>query len=170
LTPPKTAPLTYTRGAVARSAVRPGLSSPTGVVDPLSVFIERREEKFPGVTRDIFRMENPAPKPRPAPVSVVTPTVPLVPEKTPEEIAADLAQTDLSKFRFLGYMTDKESTLFLSKNGESFIVKAGDTIQKSYKVKEASRDHVILLDTITRVEVRVELSGSEPAPPQQRSR
>ena len=57
-----------------------------------------------------------------------TPTiiVPVIPEKTPEQLAAEAAQADLSKFRFLGYLTDKESSLFLAKDGETFIVRSGD--------------------------------------------
>ena len=39
-------------------------------------------------------------------------------------------------------------------------MKSGDTILKNYRVKETGKDYVILLDTVTRVEVRVELSGS----------
>jgi hypothetical protein len=169
---PRTAPLTYTRGSVANSAVRPGLATRDAGTDPLNVFLRQREEKFPGVARDIFRMENPAPpKPKPAPVSIVTPTLPPVPVKTPEEIAADLARADLSKFRYLGYLTDKDNTLFLSKDGENYIVKSGDKVLKNYIVKQAGKDHVILFDTVTRVEVRIDLAGSEPASqPQQRFR
>jgi len=79
--------------------------------------------------------------------------------KTAEEIAADLARTDLSKFRFLGYLTDKDSSLFLSKEGELFIVKKGDAVLKSYQIKAVGIDHVVLYDTVTKVEVRIELSG-----------
>jgi len=168
--PPKTASLTYTRGAVAHTAVREGLAAAASGADPLNVFIARREERFPGVNRDIFRMENPAAtKPKSAPPPIIVsplPPPPAVPERTPEEIAADLARADLSKFRFLGYLTDKDNTLFLSKEGELFIVKAGDVLLKNYKIKEAGKDYVILLDTTTRVEVRVELSGGDQAPPQ----
>jgi hypothetical protein len=171
---PKTAPLVYTRGAVASSKVRPGLASRAAWADPLNVLLTRREEKFPGVARDIFRMQNPAPKPR----FVAPPPPPPVHVKTPEEIAAEAAQSaaqtaraDLSKFRFLGYLTDKDNTLFLSKDGELFVVKSGDQVLKNYKVKEAGKDYVILLDTVTRVEVRIFLSGGEPSfqqsPPQQ---
>jgi hypothetical protein len=171
---PRTAPLAYAPGAVASSPVRPGLSSRTSAAaDPLAVFLERREEKFPGVQRDIFRMENPAPRTKPTPtvVTAVTPTIPLVPAKTPEEIAEDLARADLSKFRFLGFLTDKDNTLFLSKEGELFMVKSGDKVLKNYRIKEAGKDYVLLVDTITKVEVRVELSGSEPVPAaQQRGR
>ena len=167
---PKTAPLTYDRGSVAHSPVRHGLSRASSA-DPLNVFLERREEKYPGVVRDIFRRENSAPprsKPTPTVVTLATPTVPMapvVPEKTPEQIAEDLAREDLSKFRFLGYLTEKDNTLFLSKDGELFMVKSGDRILKSYKIKEANKDYVVLIDTNTRVEVRVELSGGEQASP-----
>jgi hypothetical protein len=165
----KTAPLAYPRGAVARSPVRQGLSSRSEGMDPLSVFLERREEKFPGVGRDVFRMKNPVaarPKPVPVVVAALMPIIPPVPQKTPEQIAGDAARADLSKFRFLGYLADKgntDNTLFLSRDGELFMVKSGDKVIKSYKIKEATRDYVVLLDTITRVEVRVVLSDGDPA-------
>lgn len=174
---PKTAPLTYARGAVAKSPVRQGLASQARGDDPLNMFLARREEKFPGVSRDIFRMENPAPKLKQKPKTAQAPPPP--PVKTPEELAAEAARAaaeqaaaavraaegaaraDLSKFRFLGYLTERESKLFLSKDGELFIVKNGDLVQKTYKVKEAGKDYVVLHDTATRVDVRVELSGGE---------
>jgi hypothetical protein len=164
---PRTAPLAYPRGSVARSPVREGLMTASPASDPLNVILVKRQEKFPGVSRDIFRMENPAPKPKPQPVIVALPTPtlpPPVPEKTPEQIAAENARADLAKFRFLGYLTSKENTLFLSKDGELFIVKTGDNLLTSYKVKEAGKDFVVLLDTATHVEVRVELSGGESQP------
>jgi len=165
---PKTAPLAYPPGSVARSAMRQGPAGAVHGADPLSVFLVKREEKFPGVSRDFFRMENPAPRPKPAPPPVVVapppPSAP--PERTPEEIAADQARADLAKFRFLGYLTEKDNTLFLSKEGELFIVKSGDSLLRNYKVKEASKDYVVLLDTVTRVEVRIELSGGESQPSQ----
>ncbi len=160
---PKTAPLVYQRGSVAHSSVRQGLASATSGADPLAALLAKREEKFPGVSRDIFRMENPAPPPKPkkAPPIVAAPLPPPVPQKKPEEIAAELSRSDLSKFRFLGYLTEKDNSLFLSKDGELFIVKIGDRILKTYQVKEASKDSVILLDTATHVEVRLDLSGGE---------
>jgi hypothetical protein len=157
----KTAPLTYRPGSVAAAPVRAGISSPAASADPLLLFFAKREEPFPGVARDIFRMANPAPKPKPKamPLPLGPPPPPPVPEKTPEEIAAESSRADLSKFRFLGYLTDKENSLFLSKDGELFIVKSGETVQKNYKVKDAGKDHVILLDMVTKVEVRIELTG-----------
>ena len=167
---PKTAPLIYQRGAVANSPVRQGLSTRKAGVDPLNDFLERRGEKYPGVRRDIFLMENPVPKPKLV-VSRITATPP-VHEKTPEELAADAARAaaeaaraDLLKFQFLGYLTENDSTLFLSKDGELFIVKRGDTILKSYKVKEGTKNYVVLLDTVTGVDVRLEIPGGELATP-----
>lgn len=175
--PQKVAPLTYQPGAVATSSIRKGLLSPAAGGDPLLMFLERRDEKYPGVSRDIFRMANAsAAKPKSAPTPTLIapagpPPPPPVPEKTAEEIAAELSRADLSKFRFLGYLTDKDSTLFLSKDGEMFLVKSGDTVLKNYRIKSAGKDHVVLYDTITKVEVRVELSGSADQPPaQQRPR
>ncbi len=163
---PRTAPLTYRRGAVATSPVRQNMHA-AGRVDPLETFLLRREEKYPGVRRDLFRMENPAPrpkpkpKPKPVPVSVTTPTVPPPPVKTPEELAAEAAKTDLAKFRFLGYLTDQDSSLFLSKDGELFIVKNGDPVLGTYRVKEAGKDYVVLRDSATGVERRIMLSGGD---------
>lgn len=162
---PRTRPLTYTRGMTVSSPVRRGLASPGGTKDPLTVFLERKVERYPGVKRDLFRMSGDGTVQRPKPVLVTTPVMTAPPAETapvraPEEIAADQARADLSRFRFLGYLTDKDSSLFLSKDGELFIVKSGDAVLKNYQVKEAGKDHVILLDTITKVEVRIELRGS----------
>jgi hypothetical protein len=171
---PRTAPLTYARGAVAASSLRQGIQS-ASADDPLQMFLVHRQEKFPGVTRDIFRMENPAPRVKAAVRTAPTPSVPPpppVPQKTPEEIAAESALEDLSKFRFIGYLTEKDSSLFLAKDGELYIVRSGDTVLKHYRVKEAGRDYVVLLDTVTRVERKVELSGGaeQPASPKRPGR
>lgn len=161
---PRTQPLTYTPGMKVTSPVRRGIAAPGAAADPLAVFLERRAEKYPGVQRDIFRMNDPSTeKKKPVvapPVVVVTQPVSTVPVKTPEEIAADAARADLSRFRFLGYLTDRDSSLFLSKDGELFIVKSGDIVLKNYQIKAVGKDQVVLFDTITKVEVRIELSGS----------
>jgi len=172
---PKTAPLTYVRGAVAVAPVRQGPSSRTAGADPLNIFLERRREKFPNVVRDIFRMENPVLKPKVSPKQAAPPVI----VKTPEEIAAEAAQAaaaaakaaadaaaqaaraDLMKFQFVGYLTEKESTIFLSKEGELFIVKKGSKLIKGYKVKDTGKNYVTLLDTVTGVEVQLDLPGAE---------
>lgn len=162
---PKTRPLTYTRGMKSAAPVRRGVAAPGAQQDPVAVMLERQAERYPGVERDIFRMTGagaPAkPKPIvPKPVVVVTAPATTIPVRSPEELAADTARADLSRFRFLGYLTDTDSSLFLSKDGELFIVKSGDTVLKGYKVKAVGKDHVVLQDTATKVEIRVELTGS----------
>ena len=161
---PKTAPLAFPPGSVARSAVRQSsIDVPSGA-DPLSLFFAHHAERFPGVSRDLFKMENPAPKPKPAPAIIAPPppTPPPPPQKTPEEIAADVSRADLAKFRFLGYLTAKDNTFFLSKDGELFIVKSGDKFHKNYQVKKATSDSVVLLDTVTGVEMLFDLTGGAP--------
>jgi hypothetical protein len=170
---PKTVPLAFPPGSVSRSAVRQGLEALSSDAAPFGVFLARRAERYPGVVRDIFRMENPAPRARPAPVPVAPPSAPILPERTPEEAAADLSRAELARFRFLGYLTEKDSTLFLSKDGELFIVKSGEQFHKNYLLKQATRDSVLLLDAVTGVERRVDLSGDEAQqqmPPQQQPR
>lgn len=167
----KTAPLTYRPGAVVSSPVRHGVSQTSaGQPDPIALLFAQRDYPYPGVIRDLFRMSNPAPKPKKKPEPVVVPVYvpPPIPQKTPEEIAADAARAELARFRFIGYLTEKDNSVFLQKDGETFVVKRGDTVQKTFKVKEVGRDHVILTDSVTHVETRVDLSGSggtnEPTP------
>lgn len=160
---PKIAPLVYERGTKASTPVRHGLQSRSGGADPLAVYLNLSKQNYPGVTRDIFRMQNPqTARPKTTPVVVVTaPTVPAGPQKTPEEIAADQSRANLLKFKYLGYLVEKDMTLFLSNSGELFVVKVGDKVLATYAVKEANKDFVVILDTITRVEGRVPLSGEE---------
>ena len=94
--------------------------------------MKRQETPFPGADRDIFRFKErpvrvvlpaaktPAPDPVPVPV-VVEVAKPVMP--TPIE----LTQKALSKFTFLGFMSKQgERTVFLSSEGELFVVKAGE--------------------------------------------
>lgn len=171
---PKTAPLVYPRGTVASTPVRQGVQARSGGSDPLSLFIARQAQPYPGVSRDIFRMAQPAARPavRPVPAVVTIPLPTAPPERSPQEIAADRARADLAKFRYLGYLTEKDNTLFLSKDGELFIVKVGGRVLNTYTVKDANKDAVVLLDTATNVEQRVEMAGdgAQQAPPQQPQR
>ena len=162
---PRTQPLTYTRGMKVSAPVRRGISASGPAADLLAVVVERRADTYPRVMRDIFRMSVPEPAGKRKPVvaqsaTIITQPVSTVPVKTAEEVAADLARADLSKFRFLGYLTDKDSSLFLSKEGELFIVKSGETVLKNYQIKAVGKDHVVMQDTVTKVEVRIELTGS----------
>ncbi|MDH4162446.1 MAG: hypothetical protein OEW15_07120 [Nitrospirota bacterium] len=165
---PRTQPLLYPRGTKVSAPVREGVS-PAGLArDPLSRFLARSVEKYPGVERDLFHARASGDDRRPKPVLVTKPVVtvqtavtPTVLEKTPEEIAREKARIDLLSFRFLGVVvTDKGSSLFLSKDGELFIAKSGDNLLETYRIKDVGRDYVVLQDAVTKVEVRVELTGS----------
>jgi hypothetical protein len=68
------------------------------------------------------------------------------------------------KFQMVGYLTEAESTIFLTKEGELFIVKKGSKLLKSDKVKDTGKNYVILLDTVTGVEVQRDLAGGETSP------
>ncbi len=168
---PRTAPLVYKPGAVATSAVRPGAQTGAGSGDSVSMLLDRSRQRYPGMVRDLFRMQSAVVKPvsRPTPTVVVMAPPPTTtgPERSPEDIAADLARADISKFRYLGYtLTDKDNSFFLSKDGELFIVKSSDRTVKNYTIKEANKDYIVLLDPATRVEGKIELSGSGEAPRQ----
>ena len=172
---PRTQPLQYTRGMKVTTPVRQGVSGAGAERDPISIMLARRVEAYPGVTRDLFRMQGDGnlrkTKTVVPVVTLPTPTAVMMetaPQKTPEEIAVEVARVDLASFRFLGYLmdkTDKDSSLFLSKDGELFIAKSGDKLLKSYRIKESGKDFVVLQDTVTKVEVRVELTGSGDAKP-----
>lgn len=166
--PQRTAPLAFTPGMTVSSPVRRGLTAAGEGGDPVSLFLSRRIQRYPGVARDIFRLvsETPVAKPKPKPATTTAATVtlltPTIPVRSPEEIAADAARADLTRFRFLGYLAEeKDSSLFLSKDGELFIAKSGDQVLKTYRIKAAGKDHVVLYDTATKVEVRLELTGSD---------
>jgi len=167
----RTAPLTFTPGMTVSSPVRRGIatSGPGSGTDPVSLFLTQRVQRYPGVSRNIFQLIEDAPAARSKaaakPEATVTLPTPTQPVKSPEEIAADAARADLSRFRFLGYLTDKDSSLFLSKDGELFIAKSGDIVLRTYKIKTAGKDHVVLYDTATKVEVRLELTGSADGKP-----
>jgi hypothetical protein len=71
-----------------------------------------------------------------------------------------LARTYLTALRFLGYVSDKDRSLFLSKEDELFTVKSGSTVLKSCQVKVVGKGQVVLYDTVTKVKVRIQLTGS----------
>jgi hypothetical protein len=167
----RTAPLTFTPGMTVSSPVRRGIatSGPGTGADPVSLFLTQRVRPYPGVSRNIFQLIEDArverKKPAAKPEVIVTLPTPTVPERSPEEIAADAARAELSRFRFLGYLTDKDSSIFLSRDVELFIAKSGDVVLRTYKVKTVGKDHVVLSDTATKVEVRLEMTGGADGKP-----
>jgi len=148
----KRVPLTYTRDG---KAIRTSTKEGGAMTLHLDLLEKSREVKW-DKPKNIFR-----------PIKIykttTTTTLPPIPEvylPTPEEIAAEKARQDLSRFKVLGFL-DKggHQEVFLSKDGELFIVRQGDMIQNRYRLKalynESNREGVILLDPNTNVEVTI---------------
>ena len=119
------------------AADRPRMASGTGqaTVEEGRVrldLLKPEEEGYPGSIRNIFGSIQPPPPPAPPrsvptvpPVAVAPPPAPAV-VIAPPPSAADLAQRELARFTFLGYLEKGgEQTVFLSGNNELFLAKKG---------------------------------------------
>jgi len=148
----KRVPLTYTKDSLA---IETNQKEGEVLTLRLDLLEKSREVKW-RKPKNIFR-----------PIKIYKPTttttLPPIPEvylPSPEEIAAEKARQDLSRFKVLGFLNKGEyQEVFLSKDGELFIVRQGDMIQNRYRLKalyqEANREGVILLDPNTNVEVTI---------------
>lgn len=129
----------------------------------------RQTEAAFGTPRDIFtplQAEEPKVKvaagrralpESPAPQDEV-PAVP--PGPTPEELAAQAAQAELTQFRYLGYLSRQgRQEAFLSKGKDLHIVRTGDTIEQRVLVKTVTPTDVTLQETRSQVEKKVLLAG-----------
>jgi len=82
----------------------------------------------------------PPPPPPPAPVQAPPP-----PPPSPEEIANQLAENELSKFTFLGFLKkDGEKTVFLSSNNEIFLAKKGSNLGQKFQVADLTDDAITI--------------------------
>lgn len=131
--------LAYKTGAVKVAgeeieAGLPGIKS--GLLSP-------EREKFRMGKRGIFeplkfvkkkKPPKPAPKPEPEPEPKPEPE----PEPTPMEKA-------VASFTFLGFMeAEKVKTIFLTREGEIYIVKEGDTILDNYLAKRITDNKIVI--------------------------
>ena len=148
----KRVPLTFTKDSLA---IKTSQKEGETLTLHLDLLEKSREVKW-SKPKNIFR-------PIKIYKSTTTTTLPPVPEvyvPSPEEIAAEKARQDLSRFKVLGFL-DKggHQEVFLSKDGELFIVRQGDMIQNRYRLKalyqESNREGVVLLDPQTNVEVTI---------------
>jgi len=94
--------------------------------------LENDEEAFHGVKRDLFGPLFPPPRIEKRPVApppvVAPPPPPVIKPPTPVEIV----RRELSKFTFMGYLRKQDKwTIFLSSNGEIFLVQEGDRFGKN---------------------------------------
>jgi hypothetical protein len=113
---------------------RPGSAPPRQPEETNRLRLElltREEKEFPGATRDIFRFfgappVEPPPPPPPVEPPPLPPEEPLAEEPVTPEVRQELAQ-----FTFLGYLQKNGiKTVFLSSNGEIFVVKKGNVFGK----------------------------------------
>lgn len=94
----------------------------------------------------------------PPPPKVEAPAV--LPGPTPEELAAQAAQAELTQFRYLGYLSRQgRQEAFLSKGKDLHIVRTGDTIEQRVLVKTVTPTDVTLQETRSQVEKKVLLAG-----------
>ncbi len=105
--------------------------------------LEREKEDFPGSKRDLFSLRKPAPPPPPMPPPMQMPVRPVLPPAPPMNQEAGSVARALGQFTFLGFLQkDGAKTLFLSSQGEIFVVKKGNAFgkQKEFVITEVNPD------------------------------
>lgn len=120
-----------------------------------------REQRFAGYRRNIFaplfheevkvppfKPLPPPPKPvkqLPPPPPPAPAPMPAPPPPPPPPTAEQLADAELSKFVFLGFLKKgQEKTVFLSSNNEIFLVKKGSKIGTRFVVSSLSDDSITI--------------------------
>jgi len=152
---PKRAPLTYRPGQTVSSTVAKGKDR----LD-LVLKLDLLNLKPPPPGKEVKNLFLPLHYEPPKPVSPPPTLPPPPPPPSPEEIAAQKAREELSRFRYLGYLnrTDREQA-FLSRGNDLFIVRRGETITGTYQLKEVNNNFAVIQDTATKVEITLALSG-----------
>jgi hypothetical protein len=103
--------------------------APTGENRVRLDLLTRDREKFAGYQRDIFNYPRVAPPPPPPQVlkPPVTPPPPPIESTEPAPVSPEV-ERELARFTFLGFLEkEKVKTVFLSSEGEIFLVKKGET-------------------------------------------
>lgn len=127
-----------------------------------SDLLERKSQLYPGVRRDLFfagfapdqyeEEISPAPFEAP-PEEIVPPVVVPVTPSLPPPSAEEVANQDLSPYKFVGFFKKGEKqTIFLSSDGEIFLVHKGDYLGRD-------RKYYVLNITDTTMELRKEGTG-----------
>ena len=122
--------------------------APKNIFAPL--LVEAPRVKGPS-TWEVSTPASPAPQ-------IAAPLPP--PAPTPEELAAQAAQSELAQYRYLGYLSRQgRNEAFLSKGKELHIVRAGETIEQRILVRAITPTGVSLQETRSQVEKTVLLAG-----------
>jgi hypothetical protein len=107
--------------------------------------------------RDLFRIATVA---RPVRKAATARLPPPPPPKTPEQLAVESAQAELSEIRCVGTAFHKQrSEAFLIVNGQNAIVSLGQKAGGRFVVEEITRASVLLRDPATQTAGRIIISG-----------
>ncbi|HBG08058.1 MAG: type II secretion system protein PulP [Geobacteraceae bacterium GWC2_58_44] len=149
-------------GAAAPAVGSKGGAAPKGAGDEARVHLElldQGEPQFTGFRRNIFspifseelkvppfKPLPPPPRPVQAPAPAPAPLpAPPPPPPSPEQVAAQLADSELSKFTFLGFLKKNgEKTVFLSSNNEIFLAKKGSKLGQKFQVADLTDDAITI--------------------------
>jgi hypothetical protein len=119
---------------------------------PKNIFAPLRHEGSEGT---IVKVRHMPVLPPPQPVAPAPPPAP-----TPEELAAQAAQSELAQFRYLGFLSrNGQDEAFLSKGKELRIVRTGGMIEERVLVKAITPKDVTLQETKSQVEKTVLLAS-----------
>ena len=157
--PPKTAPLTYVKGATASPSTtkrgQPELRVKVELLNPPRVAVQSPRNIFAPV-----QVYVPPPPPAPLPPPPPAPPPP-PPPPSPEELAAQRARSELAQYKYLGYVAGGGTErAFLSRGKDLFTVARGESLVGGIVLKDVTPSYVILLEPQTRIEVTVALSGT----------
>lgn len=170
-------PLKNRPGTVASVAKNKGVAAaPKSSAGDSGLHLEllnREQPPFAGYRRNIFspifseevkappfkplppppRPVAPPPPPPPAPVQPPPP-----PPPSPEEIANQLAESELARFTFLGFLKkDGEKTVFLSSNNEIFLAKKGSNLGQKFQVANLTEDTITIRSVVGGREIVIPL-------------
>jgi hypothetical protein len=106
-----------------------------------SDLLERKSQPYPGVRRDLFsaafvlsQREGETEVFLEAPPEVITPPVVVAPPPPPPPSAQEIARQELGRYKFVGFFKKGEKrTIFLSTNGEVFLVRKGEYLGRDRK-------------------------------------
>ena len=142
--PPRTAPLTYVKGATASPATARTADARLRVrvelLNPPRASVE--------APRNIF-----------APIEVYLPPPP--PPPTPEELAAQRARAELAQYRYLVYLRrGGRDVAFIARGTDLFQIGRGEALVGGIVLKDVTPSYIILIEPQTQIELTVALSGS----------
>jgi hypothetical protein len=141
------------RPKLARGSSAP-FKTPKNIFSPVDLSNEARQAR---AARPPRKPQALVPAPTPAPPPAVAFTAP--PAPTPEQLAAQQARQWLGQYRFFGYLGQGgDQRAFLSKGGDIFIVRVGDSIEGRIMVTAIDASSVRLRETGTSLETTLSLA------------